>query len=114
MNLPDFFKDYGDKPLTEVKEEIMKLYATMLPEKFFEYINNMLRTATENGREIEREEIVCRFLADGMTVEEIALILCVKTEKIRIIESNNAAIKIPEYAKNLNLRRKRRERNTNK
>ena len=111
MSLSALLKNIGDKSPAELKEELLKLYETMPPEMFMEHIKNTQRIAEENGREVEREKIVCRFLADGMTVEEIALVLCVKTEKIRVIEENNAKHKIPEYKKALNNRRGRRERN---
>lgn len=68
------------------------------------------RASQEYGKAQEREELVCRLLASDMPVEEISLILKIRVEEIRIIESNNARIKIPDYAKKLKARRKSRER----
>ena len=77
-------------------------------------VNNILATnmrhAQESGEEHEREEIVCRLLASGMTIEQISLILKIRADEIRIIESNNAKIKIPEYTRTYKSRLKSRER----
>ncbi|MDR2532336.1 MAG: hypothetical protein LBC82_05795 [Oscillospiraceae bacterium] len=66
-----------------------------------------------SGREDEREEFVCRLLANGMSHEEICVVMKIRIEEIRIIESNNAAIKIPDYVKKLKARRKSREKQNN-
>jgi hypothetical protein len=67
------------------------------------------RAARQSGQEREREEIVCRLLASDMPVEEISVILKIRKEEIQMIQSNNAAIKIPEYAKKLKARRRSRK-----
>jgi hypothetical protein len=68
------------------------------------------RLARQSAREKEREELVCRLLASGMPVNEVSLILKIRKEEISMIGNNNAAVKIPDYAKKLNARRKSRER----
>ena len=110
MSLSAAIKSIGKKTPSEVKEETLKMYSLMTPERFFEHMSNLKNMTIECGRDREREEIVCRLLASGMTVDEITVILCVKKESISIIEHNNAAIKIPEYAKKLRIRRQRREK----
>ena len=74
------------------------------------FLNNNTEISVRNGREAEREELVCRLLASGMAVEEISVILNIRIENIRIMESNNAKILIPEYDKTLKSRRKYREK----
>ena len=110
MNLSAAINSVKDKTPSEVKKDYISLYSAMTPERFFEHINNQRDMAIIHGQEKEREEIVCRLLASGMSAEEIAVVLCIRAENVRIIESNNAAIKIPEYAKKLKERRKRREK----
>ena len=110
MNISAAINSMSGKTPHEIKQEFINLYSSMPPERFFEHINNLERRGELNGRDKEREEIVCRLLANGMTAEEISVILCVKTEVIRTIEKNNAAIKIPEYTKKLKERRRRREK----
>jgi DNA-binding NarL/FixJ family response regulator len=105
-------KSISEKTPAEMQAEVIKMYSAMTPEMFFEHTRNVESMAVNRGRDAERDEIVCRLLANGMSVEEIAVILCVKKEIIRIIESNYAATKIPEYAKKLKERRRRRERQT--
>ena len=112
MSLSANLDSLSGKTPSEAKEIILKLYSSMTPERFFEHTRNIESMAISRGRDAEREEIVCRLLANGMTVEEIAVILCVKKEIISIIKSNYAATKIPEYTKKLKERRKRRERQT--
>ena len=77
-------------------------------------VSKMLYDNTESamltGREREREELVCRLLASGMSAEEISVVLNIRVENIRIIESNNKSIAIPDYAKKLKARRKYREK----
>ena len=68
------------------------------------------RLARQSGHDHEREENVCRLIASGMPVEEISLILKIRVEEIRIIESNNAKNKIPEYTRTYKSRFKSRER----
>jgi DNA-binding NarL/FixJ family response regulator len=68
-----------------------------------------IQTAHKNGREDEREENVCRLLASGMSAGEIAVVLSIREAEINLIEQNNAA-RIPEYAKKLKERRRRREK----
>ena len=113
MSLSAATKSMSGKTILEVHNDMQKLYAAMPPERFVEHINNLLTTAKENGRDQEREEIVCRLLANGMTVDEIAVVLCVKKEFISIIEYNNSSVKIPDYAKKLSVRRRRRKTHVN-
>ena len=74
------------------------------------FLMNNTEKSVMDGREAEREELVCRLLASGMTVEEISVILNIRIENVRIMESNNAKILIPEYVKTLKSRRKYREK----
>lgn len=71
------------------------------------------RLARQSGHDHEREDNVCRLLASGMSVEEISLVLKIRVEEIRIIESNNARLKIPEYTRTYKSRVKSRERSNN-
>ena len=77
------------------------------------YVKQMMdtteRLARQSGHDKEREEIVCRLLSSGMPINEISLILKIRADEIRIIESNNAKIKIPEYTRTYKARRKSRE-----
>jgi DNA-binding NarL/FixJ family response regulator len=77
-------------------------------------VNKMLETnerlSRQSAQEKEREELVCRLLASGMPVDEVSLILKIRKEEISMIENNNAAVRIPDYAKKLAARRKSRER----
>ena len=68
------------------------------------------RLAYENGREEEREELVCRLLASDMPIEEISLVLKVRVDEIRIIQGNNEKSKIPDYAKKFKARQRNREK----
>jgi len=66
-----------------------------------------IQVATSNGREDEREELVCRLLASGMPVEEISIVLNLRKREVDMIQKNNANNKIPAYEKKLKLRRER-------
>jgi|GEM_PF-2031769 len=66
--------------------------------------------ARQSGQEHEREDNVCRMLASGMPIEEISLILKIRTDEIRIIERNNTRVKIPEYTRTYKSRAKSRAR----
>ena len=66
------------------------------------------RLARQSAHEKEREEIVCRLLASDMTVDDISLILKIRADEIRIIESNNAKTTIPEYTRTYKARVKSR------
>ena len=94
----------------EARETYAQLLSHMTPEYFNEFMKNTRYLAAQSGRDNEREELVCRLLASGMPVDEIAVVLCLRADAVRIIESNNAAIMIPEYAKKLKERRKRRNK----
>ena len=82
------------------------------------FVNMMLETnerlARQSASEHEREEIVCRLLASGMSVEEISLRLKIRADEIRIIEHNNENKKIPEYTRTYKARAKVRERKQTK
>ena len=82
-----------------------------LPRAFVEMmLKTNERLARESGQYNEREENVCRLLASGMSVDEISLLLKIRADEIRIIESNNAKGKIPEYTRTYKSRLKSRER----
>ena len=100
----------NDKMPSEAKADMIALLSIMPPKKIIEHFQNLQSTAVKNAREDEREEIICQLFASGMTVDEIALILCVKKEIIILIEQNNATTKIPDYTKKYKLRLRRRER----
>ena len=73
-------------------------------------LDTMSRHAKESGQNHEREELVCRLLASGMSVDEISLLLKIRADEIRIIENNNAKTKIPEYTRTYKQRVKSRAR----
>lgn len=98
------------KTETESREMITKLIASMTPESYVEHLRNLEFSVRESERKREREEIVCRLLAGGMPTEEIAVLLCRRVAEIELIQQNNIAIKIPEYAKKLKERQKRRQK----
>ena len=78
------------------------------------FVEKMLETnerhARKSAQEKEREEVICRLLASGMPAEEISLILKIRIDEIRTIESNNAKEKIPEYARTYKARAKNKAR----
>ena len=87
------------------------LLSGLFPKAFVEkMLEANERLAKQSGHDNEREENVCRLLASGMPIDEISLILKIRTDEIRIIESNNVRVKIPEYARTYKARRKSRER----
>ena len=110
MNVSDLFNSISGRTPSDAKETFLKLFSSMPPERLCEHIGNLQNMAQRNGQAKEREEMVCRLLASDMTVEDIASVLCIRADAIRIIESNNATIRIPEYAKSLKERRRRKER----
>ena len=73
-------------------------------------INAIRHEATESAREKERKENVCRLLASGMSVEDVSLVLKIRKENVKVIESNNAKFKIPEYSRTYKARLKKRGR----
>ena len=78
------------------------------------FVEKMLETnerhARQSAQEKEREEVVCRLLASGMPAEEISLIIKIRIDEVRIIESNNTKQKIPEYARTYKARAKNKAR----
>ena len=110
MKPVEFFDSMSGKSAAEAKETMINLFSSMSPERFSEHMYNLRESARLSGKNGEQDEIVCRLLATGMSVEEIAVILCIRAEAVRAIESNNATTKIPEYIKTLKERRKRREK----
>jgi len=96
------------------KKDIMAgfdLHGDTLPKVFVEkMLETMERHAKQYAQENEREEVVCRLLASGMSVDEISLRLKIRADEIRIIESNNAKTAIPEYKRTYNARVKSREK----
>jgi DNA-binding CsgD family transcriptional regulator len=82
-----------------------------LPKVFVEkMLETNERLARQSGSEHEREDNVCRLLASGMSVDEISLLLKIRADEIRIIESNNTKTKIPEYTRTYKQRVKSRAR----
>lgn len=110
MNTTDIVTFMTNKTPNDAKEVLLNLYAAMTPEQLTKHMRHERDTAMQHGRETEREELVCRLLASGMPVEEVAVVLCLRIEAVRVIRQNNAAILIPQYEKKLKERRKRRER----
>jgi hypothetical protein len=66
--------------------------------------------AAKKGHEEEREEIVCRLLANNMSISEIVDVLGLRENEIKLIEQNNISTTIPQYKKKLQERRKRRQK----
>jgi hypothetical protein len=103
---------YGDAIIDTMRE-----YCTAHPDEpaFPQaFVNKLLETndraARQYAQKKEREELVCRLLASGMPIDEISIILKIRKEEISLIESENAGVRIPDYAKKLAARRKSRER----
>ena len=69
-------------------------------------VDTVERQARERGHHDEREELICRLLASGMSRKEISVILKIRVEEVSVIESNNAKTKIPDYAEKLKSRLK--------
>jgi len=82
-------------------------FAKILVEKMLETTEYHSR---QSAHEKEREELVCRLLASGMSIETMSLILKIRTDEIRFIEKDNAKNKIPEYIRTYKSRAKSRER----
>ena len=59
------------------------------------------------GHDAYREEAVCRLLASGMSVEDVGVVLNIEVEMVRMIEGDNKATVIPEYAEELKNTQKR-------
>ena len=110
MNTSEFVSSLSGKTDAEAKELAVKMLAAMTPERYVKHMNNMGTMWQQNGEEREREEIICRLLASGMSTAEISVILCKRVAEIEVIEQNNAAILIPKYEKALKERRQRREK----
>jgi DNA-binding NarL/FixJ family response regulator len=98
-----FAKDFAFANNVLAGDSIPKAIVTMM-------LETNERLAREGGVYSEREELVCRLLASGMPIEQISLILKIRAEEIRIIKSNHANIKIPEYTRTYKARAKSRER----
>jgi len=114
MDWSDLFNRTNGKTPSEMKEIAMLFFSAMPPERFFDHLTNLRVMGQQDGQAKEREEIVCRLLASGMPVEGIAMVLCIRTDVVRTIEQNNAAITIPKYAKKLKESRRRREKQAGK
>ena len=97
------------KGIATVLDELMKP-GQGIPKPFVDRLLEVnQRAALKKGHEDERDELVCRLLANDMTAEEVSLILKIRVEDIRYIEDGNGD-KIADYAKKLKARRKGRER----
>ena len=114
MNPTTFQDSLEGKTPEEVKMLLLNFYSAMSSEQFIEHQKNLQLMAKKNGQEDEREEIICRLLASGMPVDEIATTLCMQVSTVCVIESNNAAIKLPKYKKTLELRRQRKDNIANR
>jgi len=80
------------------------------PKAFVEkMLENNERAALEKGHRDEREEIVCRLIANGMSVDEVSLILKIRVDEIRDIAKYNGN-RIADYARKLKARRRSREK----
>ena len=77
------------------------------------FVEKMLETneraALEKGHRDEREEVVCRLIANGMSVDEVSLILKIRADEIRDIARYNGN-RIADYAIKLKARRRSREK----
>jgi hypothetical protein len=79
-----------------------------IPKAFVEkMLETNTRLSTEMGHRDEREEIICRLLANDMSVDEISLILKIRTAEIIDIEKYNDT-RIVDYRNKLKARRKSR------
>ena len=93
--------------LPPVETDIEKMH---IPKAFVEkMLETNSRIATAQGHSDERKEIVCRLLGSGMSVDEISLILKIRTAEITEIERYNHDV-IADYGKKLKARRRSRER----
>lgn len=108
MNTPALQESLGVKTPEEMKVKLLDFYSGMSSKQFLEHQDHLQQMAKQNGQEDEREEIICRLLASGMSVEEIAITLSIGVSTIRVIESNNAAIMIPKYKETLEERMQRK------
>jgi hypothetical protein len=103
---------YGDEIMKSIQEYVVAHPdEPAIPQSFVEkMLDTNMRLTRQSAQEKEREEIVCRLLASDMPIDEISVILKIRKEEIQVIQSNNAAVKIPNYADKLKVRRKSREK----
>jgi hypothetical protein len=70
------------------------------------YTDRLAYDSEQSGIKKERTESVCRLFADGLTAEEITVLLCLRQDEIDDIAKWNKE-KIAKYNKTLKERRKR-------
>ena len=107
MTIKKMVEIVQEKTPEEMKELMLLHFSAMTPKEYSDHLNNEHKLAFNHGREKERVEIVCRFLASGIEVDEIAAILGAKKNEIDAIRNNHATTTIPEYVKKLKARRRR-------
>jgi hypothetical protein len=96
--LLEVFLEPGDSNVENMK----------IPKAFVEkMLETNTRLSTEKGHRDEREEVICRLLANDMTADEISLVLKLRIAEILDIQKYNDT-KIADYRKKLRARRKSR------
>ena len=75
MNFSNFLGTVVGKTPSETKNNVLQAYSTMTSEKFFDNKKNRQNQERLRRKASDREEMVCRLLASGMSFEEISVIL---------------------------------------
>jgi len=102
-NLVNTFSQYTPK---ELQQMLCGYLATLPPDEFERRHKHYDETLRNSGKEAMLQEVVCRLVAAGMPVEEIALVLSRRVDDVNAC-ANDATVK--KYAKTLKQRRAKKE-----
>ena len=96
-----------EKLLKGERLDSAELVSMLTPEMISRMLDMNSEAGRKSGQAQKEDEIVCRLIASGMPEDEIAVILCIKTDDVSRIARCNKEL-IIKYARQLKSRRRYR------
>jgi hypothetical protein len=109
MDLNAVFNDLASLPPQEAHKMMMDFFAAMPYERFAMTRDHWENTLTKNARQEERKEIICRLVAAGMSVDDIALAIVEPIAEVQAVVDLYSDKKILGYKKTFKQRQKRKQ-----
>jgi len=110
MNYQDAIAEFNSKPPQEQHKMMMDFFGNMPYESFNHQREHYEKTMRDRARDDERKEVICRLIAAGMSVDDIALAMAWRVKEVQAIADSYQDRKIPEFVKSFKQRQKRKQK----
>jgi len=109
MDYNTILNEFSSKPPQEQHKLMMDFLGNMPYDRYAQFKANEENTMREHARRNEREDIICRLIAAGMSVDDIALTLVEPIAAVQDIAERCRDRRIRDYTRTFKQRQKRKQ-----